>query len=49
MPPMKHTTSSSGMKVVWRVTRLVTAMTTAEVMSSCWLVKRNFMRKSMGK
>lgn len=49
MPPMKHTTSSSGMKVVWMVTRLVTAMTTAEVMSSCWLVKRNFMRKSMGK
>ena len=49
IPSMKHTTSSSGMKVVWMVTRLHTETTMADPMMSCWLVKRNFMRKSIGK
>ena len=49
MPSMKHTTSSSGIYVERMVMRLQTAMTIAEPMMSCWLVKRNFMRKSMGK
>jgi len=49
MPAMKQTTSRRGIDVECIVMRLHTPMTMAAPQSNCWLVKRNFMRKSRGK
>ena len=45
---MKQTGSSTAMLVVRIVTKLQMPMTTADTQSSCWLVKRNFIRNSIG-
>ena len=47
-PARKQTGSRIAMFVVRIVIKLHTAITTAEVISSCWFVKRNFIRNSIG-
>ena len=49
MPSMKQSVQSSGRKVVYGAMRLHTITPSAAAVSSVLLVKRNFMRKRMGK
>ena len=48
MPAMKQTGSKTAMFVVRMVMKLQRPMTTAAPQSSCWFVKRNFIRNSIG-
>ena len=48
IPAMKQTGRRIAMLVVFMVMTLHTPITAAAPQSSCWLVKRNFMRKSIG-
>lgn len=49
MPEMKHTIMSRPILVQYMVMMLHTAIVMAAPMSSCWLVKRNFILNSNGK
>ena len=49
IPAMKHTIMSTGIDWQCIVSTLHMARTMAEPQSNCLLVKRNFMRKSIGK
>ena len=48
MPAMKQTGRRTAMSVVLIVMKLQMPITAAAPQSSCWLVKRNFIRKSIG-
>ena len=49
MPHTKHTTHSSGRQVMCGTARLQASTTAADAVSSVLLVKRNLVRKSIGK